>query len=387
MSNFKKRKTAALLTFVSMLGGKSPMSKALEITKNPGVTKTLAAEKNAVLNGKKKIVIDWVKNHKILTGGIGTLFLGGIVTASVFLAKHIKNENKNKNKNKIENNGDKPNNLNDELNDLNNEEKYENKIDKNKNDNDNNNDSEENNETNISNENEKNKENDEDNLNNEENENIQIQIENKKENIINLNTNMENDNNKNIIIINKKPEENKINYENTQTKNLNIEEKNKNIINLNINNEENKEKKIIPEKSIKPKFNNKFEFAKPKKMNQKLFEALQGCLTILSKNKDSIKIKEVADCFNNNLELKKIVLDKWENIPSEGFVFSFYITVKNNKYIIDFKYLKKNHKGYVFDENVDVREVRSSQQLNNKQITINEGVKKRKEEQKNKKKK
>ncbi|MBR0184364.1 MAG: hypothetical protein IJQ10_04385, partial [Clostridia bacterium] len=142
MSNFKKRKTAALLTFVSMLGGKSPMSKALEVTKNPGVTKTLAAEKNAVLNGKKKIVIDWVKNHKILTGGIGTLFLGGIVTASVFLAKHIKNENKNKNKNKIENNGDKPNNLNDELNDLNNEEKYENKIDKNKNDNDNNNDSE-----------------------------------------------------------------------------------------------------------------------------------------------------------------------------------------------------------------------------------------------------
>ena len=58
MLNFKRRKTAALLALVSMLGGKSPMSKALEVTKNPGVTKTLTAEKNAVLNGKKKIVID-----------------------------------------------------------------------------------------------------------------------------------------------------------------------------------------------------------------------------------------------------------------------------------------------------------------------------------------
>lgn len=376
MLNFKKRKTAALLAFVSMLCNSS-ISKALEVTKNPGVTKTLTAEKNAVLNGKKKIVIDWVKNHKILTGGIGTLLLGGLVTASVFLAKHIKN------KNKIENNGDKPDNSNSELNALNNEDNGEKNNENNK-EKDNESNGSENN-TSISSE--KNEENDEENLNNEGNENIQI--ENKKENIINLSTNMENDNdgNKNIIIINKKPEENKINYKNTQTKNLNIEKKNKNIINLNINNEENKEKKIIPEKSIKPKFNNKFEFAKPKNMNQKLFEALQGCLTDLSKNKNSIKIKDVADCFNNDLELKKIVLDKWENNPSEGFIFSFYITVKNKKYIIDFKYLKKDHKGYVFDENVDVREVRSSQQLNNKQITINKGVKKRKEEQKNKKKK
>ena len=114
MLNFKKRKTAALLAFVSMIGGKSSMSKALEVTKNTGVTKTLATEKTAGSNSKIKIVIDWVKNHKILTGGIGTLFLGGIVTASVFLAKHIKN------KNKIENNGDKDNS-NGELNDLNNE--------------------------------------------------------------------------------------------------------------------------------------------------------------------------------------------------------------------------------------------------------------------------
>lgn len=366
MSNFKKRKTAALLTFVSMLGGKSPMSKALEVTKNPGVTKTLTAEKNAVLNGKKKIVIDWVKNHKVLTGGIGTLLLGGLVTASVFLAKHIKN------KNKIENNDDKPDNSNSELNALNNEDNGEKNNEKNDNE-----FSESENDTNISNNNEENNEN---NLNNEKNENIQIE----NENIINSEQKIDDkaNDNKNIIIDNEE--------QNQKNENLNIEnikEKNKNIINLNINNEENKEKKIIPEKSIKPKFNNKFEFVKPKNMNQKLFEALQGCLTNLSKNKDSIKIREVADCFNNNLELKKIVLDKWENIPSEGFVFSFYITVKNKKYIIDFKYLKKDHKGYVFDENVDVREVRSSQQLNNKQIAIGREVNERKEKQKKEKKK
>lgn len=360
MLNFKKRKTAALLAFVSMLCNSS-ISKALEVTKNPGVAKTLTAEKNAVLNGKKKIVIDWVKNHKILTGVFSTLFLGGIITASVFLAKHIKN------KNKIENNGDKPNNLNGELNDLNNEDNGEKNNENNK-EKDNESNGSENN-TSISSE--KNEENDEDNLNNEENENINIinldqKIENKEDN---------NNNNENIIINDKKQ------------KIENIKEGNKNIINLDINNEENKKEKIISAKNIKLKFNNKFEFAKPKNMNQKLFEALQGCLTDLSKNKNSIKIKDVADCFNNDLELKKIVLNKWENNPSEGFIFSFYITVKNKKYIIDFKYLKKDHMEYVFDENVDVREVRSSQQLNNKQITINKGVKKRKEEQKNKKKK
>ncbi len=362
MLNFKKRKTAALLAFVSMLGDKSSMSKALEVTKNPGVTKVLTAEKATGLNSKKQIITDWVKNHKILTGGIGTLLLGGLVTASVFLAKHIKN------KNKIENNDDKPDNSNDELNDLNNEDNEEKNNEKNDNE-----FSESENDTNISNNNEENNEN---NLNNEKNENIQIE----NENIINSEQKIDNkednnNNNENIIINDKKQ------------KIENIKEGNKNIINLDINNEENKKGKIISAKNIKLKFNNKFEFAKPKNMNQKLFEALQGCLTDLSKNKNSIKIKEVADCFNNNLELKKIVLDKWENNPSEGFIFSFYITVKNKKYIIDFKYLKKDHKGYVFDENVDVREVRSSQQLNNKQITINKGVKKRKEEQKNKKKK
>ena len=366
MLNLKKRKTAALLALVSMLGGKSSMSKALEVTKNPGVTKVLTAEKAIGLNSKKKIVIDWVKNHKILTGGIGTLLLGGLVTASVFLAKHIKN------KNKIENNDDKPDNSNGGLNDLNNEDNGEKNNENNK-DKDNESNGSENN-TSISSE--KNEENDEDNLNNEKNENIQIE----NENIINSEQKIDNkednnNNNENIIINDKKQ------------KIENIKEGNKNIINLDINNEENKKGKIISAKNIKLKFNNKFEFAKPKNMNQKLFEALQGCLTDLSKNKNSIKIKEVADCFNNNLELKKIVLDKWENNPSEGFIFSFYITVKNKKYIIDFKYLKKDHKGYVFDENVDVREVRSSQQLNNKQITINKGVKKRKEEQKNKKKK
>ena len=378
MSNFKKRKTAALLTFVSMLGGKSPMSKALEVTKNPGVTKTLTAEKNAVLNGKKKIVIDWVKNHKVLTGGIGTLLLGGIVTASVFLAKHIKN------KNKIENNGDKPNNSDDELNE-NNEENDKDKIDKN---NDNNSDTS--NETNISNE-----ENNENNLDN--NENIQIESLNneKNENIINSEQKIDDkaNDNKNIIIDNK--EQNQKN-ENLNIENIKEKNKNKNIINLDINNKENK---IVLVKNIKPKFNNEFKFDQPEGMNKDLYKVLQNCLNNLPKNnnitklKDVKDVKDVIDCFNNELELTKIELDRrWSNNPNPGDPFCFNITIKKNnkskKYIIDFKYSKKdNRQGYVFDDKVDIREVRNSQQLNNKQIAIIKEVNERKDKQKKKKKK
>ena len=341
MLNFKKRKTAALLAFVSMLGGKTSMSKALEVTKNPGVTKTLAAEKTAGSNSKMKIVIDWVKDHKVLTGGIATLF-GSLVAASVFLAKHIKN------KNKIENNDDKPDNSNSDLN-KNDEENDENKIDKNRS----NNNSEISSKIDISNEK---------NLNDEENENINIinldqKIDNKEDN---------NNNNENIIINDKKQ------------KIENIKEGNKNIINLDINNEENKKEKIISAKNIKLKFNNKFEFAKPKNMNQKLFEALQGCLTDLSKNKNSIKIKEVAECFNNDLELKRIELDnRWNNIPSKGDNFCFNIIIKNidkklKKYIIEFKYSKNERGEYIFDEKVDIREIQNSKQLINKQKLITE---------------
>ena len=344
-----------------MIGVKSSISKALEVTKNPLVTKTLAAEKTAVLNGKKKIVIDWVKNHKILTGGIGTLFFGGLVTASVFLAKHIKN------KNKIENNDDKPDNSNSELNALNNEDNGEKNNEKNDNEFS---ESESENDTNISNNNEENNEN---NLNNEKNENLQIE----NENIINSKQKIDDkaNDNKNIIIDNK--EQNQKN-ENLNIENIKEKNKNKNIINLDINN---KEKKIVLVKNIKPKFNNVFKFDQPKGMNKDLYKVLQNCLNNLPKNNNITKlkdVKDVIDCFNNELELTKIELDRrWNNNPSPGEPFYFNITIKKNnkskKYIIDFKYSKKdNRQGYVFDDKVDIREVQNSKQLINKQKLINE---------------
>jgi len=362
MLNFKKRKIASLLAFISMIGVKSSISKALEVTKNPLVTKTLAAEKTAVLNGEKKVFTDWVKNHKILTGGIGTLFLGGLVTASVFLAKHIKN------KNKIENNDDKPDNSNSELNALNNEDNGEKNNEKNDNE-----FSESENDTNISNNNEENNEN---NLNNEKNENIQIE----NENIINSKQKIDDkaNDNKNIIIDNK--EQNRKN-ENLNIENIKEKNKNKNIINLDINN---KEKKIVLVKNIKPKFNNEFKFDQPKGMNKDLYKVLQNCLNNLPKNnnitklKDVKDVKDVIDCFNNELELTKIELDRrWNNNPSPGEPFYFNITIKKNnkskKYIIDFKYSKKdNRQGYVFDDKVDIREVQNSKQLINKQKLITE---------------
>ncbi len=334
MLNFKKRKTAALLAFVSMLFNSS-ISKALEVTKNPGVAKTLTAEKNAVLNSKKKIFVDWVKNHKVLTGGIGTLLLGGLVTASVFLAKHIKN------KNKIENNDDKPDNSNSELNALNNEDNGEKNNENNK-EKDNESNGSENN-TSISSE--KNEENDEDNLNNEENKNIQIQIENKKENIINLNTNMKNDNNKNIIIINKKPEENKIN-ENTQIKNLNIEEKNKNIINL-----ENNDKNIMinngnvdlkVNKKINKTFNNDFKINHPNTINLLHYKSVMLSFNKLRQKISSFKLNancfaSLIGCFNNNYKLESINLQKNNDVRNLKLSYDIHIKTNKTNYQINFE--------------------------------------------------
>ena len=321
MLNFKKRKTAALLAFVSMLGGKTSMSKALEVTKNPGVTKTLAAEKTAGSNSKMKIVIDWVKDHKVLTGGIATLF-GSLVAASVFLAKHIKN------KNKIENNDDKPDKSNSDLN-KNDEENDENKIDKNRS----NNNSEISSKTDISNE-----KNDENNLNDEENENIQI--ENKKENIINLNTNMENDNNK-------KPEENKINYENTQTKNLNIKEKNKNIINLE-NNDKNKNIMInngnvdlkINKKNNKI-FNNNFKIHRPNTINLLHYRSVMSSFDKLRQKILNFKLnndfKSLINCFSNNCKLESINLKKNNDVQNLKSSYDIYIKTNKTNYQINFE--------------------------------------------------